>query len=110
MPEVDITKVPDICHTLSHNHKFFHCEECEKDFYIREESKLNICFPCKLLLCDNCLIDHFIEKNNYFRCDKCAKIFDNKKDLIEYDKMDLCPDCCGKFNQLVKKYISNRCC
>ena len=44
--------------TFSLNHKDFDCNECSKTFMIRDDSQLNICFPCKVMLCDECVKDH----------------------------------------------------
>lgn len=90
------------CKTISHNHKYFDCDYCRKEFEIRDDSKLNICYDCLLFMCDKCFERHCIEINNYFKCDnsECNKIFDCVNDLYivgeGISSSELCEKCYKK--------------
>jgi|SRR5271156_1527822 len=106
MPELkkeDISK----CHTKSHNHKYFTCDKCNRDFEIREESKLNVCFNCCLFLCDNCVEEHFLMKCEHYFCDGCDRIFDDENDLITIGKgLSSSQLCCVCYEQYKKELKS----
>lgn len=50
---------------LQHNHKDFPCDFCEEWFMVRDDSCLNICFGCQLMLCDECFKNHYDDKHRY---------------------------------------------
>ncbi len=50
--------------SLCHNHKDFVCDECHKNFEIREESCICVCFACrKFPICSSCITHHIICEN-----------------------------------------------
>lgn len=50
---------------INHNHKDFTCDKCEEEYMIRDDSKLNICFKCELMICDECFSRHMEDIHNY---------------------------------------------
>lgn len=50
---------------INHNHKDFTCDKCEEEYMIRDDSKLNICFKCELMICDECFLCHM--KDNHIK-------------------------------------------
>ena len=49
------------CKIRCHNNKDFPCDNCHEWFMIRDDSELNICFTCHLILCDDCMDKHFFK-------------------------------------------------
>ena len=54
------------CNYYQLNHKDFDCVDCNENFSIRDDSKLNICFSCAELFCDNCFKKHLLETDERY--------------------------------------------
>lgn len=73
-------------HTIrNHNHKDFSCDNCKEGFMIRDDSKLNVCFECKLFLCDGCCNKHKFGTDKRFNFTIFGMVpFSNKNEKEEY--------------------------
>ena len=79
------------CEYFQLNHQDFTCETCNKDFLIRDDSKLNICFSCKELYCDNCFDDHLLENDERYNFKMYGKfMYMIEKDYWEDNLYRLC--------------------
>lgn len=60
------------------------CELCDDD-----NSSFYRCIKCRKDLCTFCMSLHVIKENNWYECENCESIFNNKNDLQWIDGNDL---------------------